>query len=419
MLLKDARFVLTPGKVLENESIVVEDRRIKSIGESEKKGKVIDASNYAVLPGLVNMHTHASMNLFRGVSDDKELQSWLEEEIWPLEEKLDGEKCYWGAMHAFVEMIKTGTTCFNDMYFFMDKVAEAADKIGIRGYLGHGMLDMGDEDKREEELEEASRVAEELSENFSDRINPTVTPHSCEICSEELLLRAKELANKHEAPLHMHLAETHGEVEKVLKEKGKRPVEHLKDLGLLDEQFVGAHGVHLTEKDIKILSGENATVVHNPCSNMKLASGVAPVSEMLQKNLNVSLGTDGVASNNNLNMFEEMKFAALLQKLSRSDSTSMPLNEVVKTSSENAGRALNEKTGRVEEGYLADLILVDIDSIGMTPLNSLKSNLVYSGAKVDTSIINGEVVMEDGKVKGADEQRIKKRVEEISSELVS
>lgn len=419
MLLKDARFVLTPDEVLEDENIVVKGNRIKSVGGSDKKDEVIDASEYAVLPGLVNMHTHASMSLFRGVSDDKELQNWLQEDIWPLEEKLDGEKCYWGALHAFIEMIKTGTTCFNDMYFFMDRVAEAAEEIGLRGYFGHGMLDLEDEEKRKKELKETRRIIRILKEKFPDRLSPVVTPHSTEICSEELLLESKKISKEQETPLHMHLVETDKEVEKLLEEKGKHPVEYLDDLGLLDENFIGAHGVHLDKKHMKILAESGASVVHNPCSNMKLASGVSPVTDMLEEGVNVALGTDSAASNNNLDMFEEMKIAGLLQKVHHSDPTVMSVDETVKLPWENAGRALDEKIGAIREGYLADLILVNLDDVRMKPKHSLKSNLVYSGARVDTSIIDGEVVMKDNKLTKVDEDEIKRKAEEVAEELVS
>ncbi|MFP4045812.1 MAG: amidohydrolase [Candidatus Aenigmatarchaeota archaeon] len=418
MLIKDARFVLTPEGLQENKSIEISENRIKSLDGEDKSGKIIDASGYAVLPGLVNMHTHASMNLFRGVSDDKKLQEWLQEDIWPLEEKLDGEKCYWGALHAFLEMIKTGTTCFNDMYFYMDQVAEAAEKIGIRGFLGHGMIDLGDQDKADKELQEAKRIVNELK-GSSDLVEPAVTPHSCETCSEELLLRSKELADKNDALLHIHLAETGKEIEEVKKRGYGGSVEYLNKLGLLDERFIGAHAVHLNKKEIKILKNSGGSVVYNPCSNMKLASGVSPVIEMMKRGVNVCLGTDSVTSNNNLDLFEEMKIATLLQKVRSSDPTVMPAEETVKTVGENAGRALNKKIGLIEEGYLADLILIDLDDIRMKPTHNLISNLVYSGASVDTSIVNGEVVMENQEVKTIDERKVQKKVEEIARELTS
>jgi len=418
MLIKNARFVLTPEKTLENKNIVVKDSRIESIGGCDKSEEVIDASNHIVLPGLVNMHTHASMNLLRGVSDDKKLQKWLQEDIWPLEEKLDGEKCYWGAMHAFTEMIKTGTTCFSDMYFFMDKVAEAAEDIGIRGYLGHGMLDLGEEQRRKKDLKKSRKIVKDIGK-LSDRINPMVTPHSCETCSDELLLKAREMADRNDIPLHMHLCETHDEVEKLIKERGRRPVEHIKQLGLLDGKFIGAHGVHLTVEDIKTLSKKEASIVHNPCSNMKLTSGVAPVPDMMQKGLNVCLGTDGAASNNNLDMFEEMKFVGLLHKLNASDPTTMPIEDISKLPWTNADMALDRKIGRLEQGYNADLILVDLDYIKMNPVHSPLSNLIYSGAEVDTTIIDGEIVMRNGELTMVDENKIKRKAGEFAEELVS
>ncbi len=419
MLIKNARFVLTPGDILENKNIVIEDNIIKSVGGSDKKGEVIDASNHAVLPGLVNMHTHASMNLFRGVADDMEFWDAWPNIVWPLEEKLDGDKCYWGALHAFIEMIKSGTTCFNDMYFFMDRVAEAADDLGIRGYLGHGMLDSGDPGKCEKEIKEAERAIESIERDFSDIVKPVVTPHSPGTCSEELLLRSKEISEERKLPIHMHVAETEDEVGSVIEEKGMRPVNYLKDIGLLGEDFIGAHAVHVSEDEINILAESEASVVHNPCSNMKLVSGTSPVYDMIEKGVNVALGTDGVVSNNSLDMFEEMKFASLLQKVSSSDPTAMSAEEVLELPWKNAGKALGEKIGRVEEGYLADFVLVNLEDVGMSPVHSLRSNLVYSGAKIDTSIVNGEVVMKDNKLTKVDEEEVRRKAEEVAGELVS
>lgn len=419
MLIKDPRFVVTPDKVLERKNITIKGNRIKRIGGSDKSGKVIDASDYAVLPGLVNMHTHSSMNLLRGVSDDKELQSWLQEDIWPLEDDFGEEEYYWGSMFAFLEGLKSGTTCFNDIYFRMDKIAEVAEKIGMRGYLGETMIDLGKEEERKKDVKKTKRIVKTLRNDFSDLITPTVTPHSLETCSEELLLEAKEIADENDLLLHMHLAETHKEVEKSLKEYGKRPVEHLDDLGLIDERFIGAHGVHLINRDMITLAEKNATVVHNPCSNMKLASGVAPVAELLRKNVNVCLGTDSVASNNNLDLFEEMKFASLLQKVNSADPTVLPVDEVLKLSLSNPSKALGRDVGKIREGALADLVLVDLDSAEMRPIHDLRSNLVYSGAPVDTVIVNGGVVLSEGEPTQVNEQEVYRKVEELAQNLTS
>ncbi len=419
MLIKNPRFVLTPDGVLENKNIVIRDNLIESLGGSDKRGEVIDASNHAVLPGLVNMHTHASMNLLRGVADDMDFWDAWPDIVWPLEEKLDGEKCYWGALHAMVEMIKTGTTCFNDMYFFMDRVAEAADEIGIRGYLGHGMLDRGDGGSLEKEVNETERVVRVLKNDFSDRIKPTVAPHSPGTCSKELLLESKSISEKEDIPLHMHIVETEREVDEVTEERGEHPIEYLKSIGLLDDRFIGAHCVHLGRKHMKILAESRASVVHNPCSNMKLTSGVSPVTEMIEEGVNVTLGTDSVVSNNSLDVFEEAKFASLLQKVHHSDPTTVPASGAMKLPWENSGRALGEKMGAIKEGYLADLILVDLDDISMSPSHNLVSNLVYSKPSVDTSLVDGEIVLREGRLTKMDEEMIKDKAEEIAEELVS
>lgn len=419
MLIKDPRFVVTPEKVLERKNITIEGNRIKGIGGSDKSGEVIDASDYAVLPGLVNMHTHVSMNLFRGVADDMTFWDAWPEIVWPLEEKLTEEDYYWGALHAFIEMIKTGTTCFSDMYFFMDNVAKAADQVGIRGHLVETMIDIESEKEKGLSLKEASKVVKRLDKDFSDRITPTVAAHSLEACPEELILRSKEISDERNVPFHMHLSETHKEVERLLEEEGMRPVEYLDSLGVLDENFIGAHCVHVNEKEIQTLAERGASVVYNPCSNMKLASGVAPVPEMIRRGVNVCLGTDSVTSNNNLDMFEEMKFASLLQKVNSADPTVLPIDEVLKLSLSNPSKVLGADVGRIEEGALADLILVDLDSAEMRPIHDLRSNLVYSGAPVDTVIVNGEVVLSEGEPTQVNEQEVYRKVEELAQNLTS
>lgn len=419
MLIKNPRYVLTSDGIVQDKNVVIEDDKIKSLGGSDKRGKVIDASNHAVLPGFINMHKHSSMNLLRGVSDDKKLQEWLQEDIWPLEEKLDGDMCYWGAMHAFIEMIKTGTTCFNDMYFSMDRVADAAEDIGIRGHLGYAMIDVEGKEKREREIKEAKRTLKTIESGYSDLVKPAIAPHSLETCSEELLRWSKEFSEKNNVPVHMHVAETKNEVEKSIEEYNMRPVEKLEEIGLLNERFAGAHAIHLSDGEIEKLSNRSASVIYNPCSNMKLASGVSNVSKMSERGVNVCLGTDSATSNNNLDMFEEMKIGALLQKVHNSDPTVMPAKEMLKLPTKNAAKALNINAGAIEEGRLADLMLVDLEHLKMKPTHNLISNLIYSGGTVDTNIINGKIVMENGKMKTIDEKKVLSKADEIASEITS
>lgn len=416
ILIKNPDYVLTSSGVVENENVLIEDDRIGGLGTTDRADKLIDATNKAVIPGLANLHTHSSMNLLRGVSDDRKLEEFLREDIWPREEKITEERAYWGSMLAFLEMLKTGTTCFNDMYFHTESIAEAAEDIGIRGYIGYGMIDVGKDNTTEEELRGARETVNRV-QKFSDRLRPTLTPHSVSTCSDELLLKSKDLADRHGTVLHMHLSEIEDEVKNTLKEKGKRPVEHLDSLDLLDEGFVGAHAVHLDRNEIEILSETNASVVYNPCSNMKLGSGVAPIKKMLDRKLNVCIGTDGAATNNNLDLLEELKVGSLLQKVQNSDPTVLPHNETVKLPTVNAARAMGGDFGEIKKGAPADLVLVDLKDTKMKPTHSLTSNLVYSGARVDTVLVDGDIVLRNGKPTKIDEEEVYRKAQEAAERI--
>lgn len=317
ILIKNASYILTQDgnrRILSNYDILIEGNKIVKIGKNlnERADEVIDGSNKAILPGLINLHTHASMTLFRGIADDMELFDWLEKKILPLEAKLTKKDIYYGALVAALEMIKSGTTTFFDMYFMMDEVARACKESGIRGFLSVGISDP------EYTVGKVDKVAE--SENFiknwlsDELVTPAVGPHSIYTCSAENLIRSKELAEKYNLLLHIHLSETKKEVEDSQKRFGKLPTEYLDELKLLSPKLIVAHAVWLTEKEIDLLKLYNVKVAHCPVSNLKLGSGVAPLYEMVKRALDIGLGTDSVASNNNFDLFEEMKISALLQK---------------------------------------------------------------------------------------------------------
>ena len=425
ILIKDVN-ILTydDGEVKDfNGSVLIENDRIVDIGENitVSADKVIDGDGNFLMPGLVNTHNHIAMNLFRGLADDMELDTWLNDNIWPMEANLNSNYCYIGSLLAIVEMIKTGTTTFNDMYFYMSSVARAVEKSGIRGVLAYGMIDFGDEEKRENEFKENIDLIKNFHNTADGRITCKFGPHSPYTCSKELLERTREEADKYNVGIHIHMNETQKEIQDVKEATGKRPFEYLNDLGVLKSDVIAAHCVWLSDNEIKIIKENNVNVSHNPCSNMKLASGISPVSKLLENNINVAIGTDGSSSNNNLDIFEEMKFTSLLQKVNTLNPKVLPSDEVFKMATINGAKALGLKDiGTIEKGKKADLIIIDKKSITMTPnSNKPSSNIVYSanGYDVLTTICNGKILMEDKKIQTLNEEKIKEYASEAIEEM--
>ena len=374
------------------------------------------------MPGLINTHTHISMNLFRGLADDMELDSWLNDHIWPMEAKLNGEYCYIGALLAQIEMIKSGTTTFNDMYFFMEDVAKSVEKSGIRGCLSYGMIDFGDFEKRENEFRENISLIKKCNNTANGRIKTFFGPHSTFTTSKELLERVRQEANKYGVGIHIHMNETEKEIKDVVEATGKRPFEYLNDINFLNGDVLAAHGVWLSKEEIAIIKENNVKISHNPCSNMKLSSGVSPVAELLANDICVSIGTDGAASNNNLDMFEEMKFTSLLQKVSTMNPNALPADEVINMTTLNGAKSLglDSDIGSLEVGKYADMILIDISSPNLTPMsNQICSNLVYAanGSNVHTTICNGEILMENRSLTKLDEDEIMEKAKVAIEEL--
>ena len=425
ILIKDVN-ILTydDGEVKDfNGSVLIENDRIVDIGENitVSADKVIEGNGNFLMPGLVNTHNHIAMNLFRGLADDMELDTWLNDNIWPMEANLNSNYCYIGSLLAIVEMIKTGTTTFNDMYFYMSSVARAVEKSGIRGVLAYGMIDFGDEEKRENEFKENIDLIKNFHNTADGRITCKFGPHSPYTCSKELLERTREEADKYNVGIHIHMNETQKEIQDVKEATGKRPFEYLNDLGVLKSDVIAAHCVWLSDNEIKIIKENNVNVSHNPCSNMKLASGISPVSKLLENNINVAIGTDGSSSNNNLDIFEEMKFTSLLQKVNTLNPKVLPSDEVFKMATINGAKALGLKDiGTIEKGKKADLIIIDKKSITMTPnSNKPSSNIVYSanGYDVLTTICNGKILMEDKKIQTLNEEKIKEYASEAIEEM--
>ncbi|WP_418790083.1 amidohydrolase [Phosphitispora sp. TUW77] len=368
--------------------------------------ETIDAGGMVAMPGFVNCHTHAAMTLLRSYADDLPLMEWLEQRIWPMEEKLTGEDVYWGTMLCIFELLKSGTTCFADMYFFMNDVARAVAKSGIRASLSRGMV--GVNPNAQNALVETEQFIEEWNGAADGRIKTMVGPHAPYTCPPDYLKKVLAIAEKYSTGVHIHLAETRIEFDDITKQYRKTPVEYLYDCGVLDFNVLAAHCVHVTENDIKILKEKNIGVAHNPESNMKLASGIAPVSQMLERGVIVGIGTDGAASNNNLDMMEEMRSAALLQKVSTGIPTVIPSYQALEMATKNGGRVLGLDVGVIREGYKADIILIDFEKPHLYPKHDLIAHTVYAAqsSDVDTVIVDGTVLMRNRKLLTIDEREV-------------
>ena len=423
ILIKDATII---ADEIKKSSLLIQNDKIVEISDridSNDAEDVINAEGKVLIPGLVNTHTHLSMTLMRGLADDIPLETWLNNHIWPVEAELNGEHCYAGALLACAEMIKSGTTCFNDMYFFMDHVARAAEESGIRGMLSHGMIDFGDEDKRRQEFKESIRIIKKCHNTGNGRIKVAFGPHSPYTCSKELLEGVKTEAAKHGVRIHIHVSETQKEVSDILETHGMRPFEYLDEMDFLGNEVTAAHAVWVSDREIEIIKEKNVKLSHNPSSNMKLSSGVSPVAELLGKGICVSMGTDGPASNNNMDLLEEMKITALLQKVNTMNPTVLAAEEVFKMATINGASALGleNEIGSIDLGKKADIVLVNMKTAHLTPFRNPISHLVYSanGGDVDTVICNGEILMKNRELLTLDETMILEIAENASEDLLS
>ncbi len=390
--------------------VVGDDGTIAAIGENAGRGHeydhVIEGRGRVLLPGLVNTHTHAAMTLLRGYADDMLLQPWLAERIWPLEAHLTADDVYWGTRLACLEMVSTGTVGFNDMYFFMESAARAVDKAGLRAQLSYGFIDLSDPEKRERECRATEGLVDSVARMANPRISAAVGPHAVYTVSPEGLRWCADLARERDLGVHVHLAETKTEVADAVKATGRRPPALLDEAGLLGPRTVAAHGCWLDDAECRLMAERGSTVSHNPASNMKLATGRAmPYPVLIRAGARVALGTDGAASNNSLDLFGEMKTAALLQKFAWDDPTMLPAAEALGLATVNAHAALGFPGGRLEPGAPADLVLVETRTPCNTPLHSAVSNAVYAcpGAAVTTTLCAGRVLMHERVVPGAEE----------------
>jgi 5-methylthioadenosine/S-adenosylhomocysteine deaminase len=401
--------VLRPGHGIDRADVLIDTEAgtIESVvgpGKADT-GRELDASGSLVIPGLVNAHTHVAMTLFRGSADDKQLDDWLQEDIWPVEAELRAEDVRAGAALGVAEMIRSGTTAFADMYFFMPEVADVVEEAGLRARLGHGAITVGkDEKAAHEDFEDGLAFAREYDGYADGRVRTMFTPHSLTTVDEAFYREYVPKAREDGIPIHFHANETENEVDPLLEEYGERPLEYAADLDLLAEDSFLAHGVHVDDREIELLAERETAVIHNPASNMKLASGMAPVQEMLDAGVPVGLGTDGAASNNDLDMFDEMRDAAMLGKLAAADARAVDASTTVEMATTGSAEAVGFDSGRIEAGANADLAVIDLDAAHLTPRHDLLSHLVYAakGSDVRHTVCDGTVLMRDRELQTLD-----------------
>ena len=397
--------------------VVISGDKIKEVSVSHNNSlpetnEIVYAKDAIILPGLINTHCHSPMALFRGMADDLPLKSWLYEHIFPAEAKyINPDTVYWASLLASVEMIASGTTTCIDGYFFADEIVKALHKSGMRALVAQGVIDFpapGVPDSKKN-LDVASAFLQRWT-HFSDRIIPGIFCHSPLTCSEKTLLRARDISTQFDFPLQIHLSETREEVGEIKQKSSLRPVFYLDELGLLNRHLIAAHAIYLNEEEIDLLAEKKVKIAHCPESNMKLGSGVAPIAQMLEKGIAVSIGTDGCASNNNLDLFAEMDTTAKLAKVANLDPAIIDARTVLAMATIGGARAigLENRIGTIEPGKKADIIIVDAHSPHMTPMYNPYSQLVYSatGGDVRDVIINGNIVYRDRRFTNLDSAEI-------------
>ncbi len=398
MLIKNVS-IIESGQLQPGRDILIDGGKITNLGRDlmdESDDEPIDGRGKLAIPGLINGHTHLAMTLLRGYADDMELMPWLQEKIWPLEAKITEEDVFWGVKLGCLEQIRFGITCYNDMYYFPDTTAQATKEMGLRAFISGVVFDM-----KPELLAQVDPFIRRWKGD--DLITPAVGPHAAYTCSEETLQKAKEIADRHDAMIHIHLSETREEVDGFLLSKGKSPVEYLDSLGLLNSRLAAVHCVWISPEDCYLLAERKANVVSCTESNLKLTSGIAPLNTMMKAGINVCLGTDGASSNNNLSIFEEMKTTAIAQKNAYHTPADFSAEQIWSMATENAARAFGLNLG-LHSGALADLALIDLKKPWFWPQSNIISHLVYSMAGgVDTTIVNGKVLMQSGVIPGEEE----------------
>lgn len=418
---------VTEEKVINRGYIIIEDTRIAEVGEGEYTGaldgfaQVFDGQGKLAMPGLINTHGHAAMTLLRGYGDDLALQVWLEEKMWPIEGKMIAEDVYWGAQLAILEMLKGGTTTFTDMYYFMDGVAESVEQSGMRAVLSRGMVGFSPQ-KAQETKEGGIEFAKKWHKQADGRITVMLGPHAPYTCPNDFLQEVVAASKELDLPLQIHLSETAFEVDQCKEQNnGLSPIQLMEELGLFERPTIAAHCVHVSDEDIQIMKKYDVKVAHNPDSNLKLGSGVAPALKMLEAGLTLGLGTDGAASNNNLDMFEEMRMAAMLHKGVNQDPIAITAYKALEMATKEGAKALflEDKLGTLQPGALADIILLDITQPHFYPRHNLIAHVVYSAKSSDVTdvFVNGKQVVANRQVTTLDEATVIRELERCVARL--
>lgn len=408
-------------KIIEGADIFIEGNLIKKIGNNLqiKASEVIDGNFLLMTPGFVNGHTHLGMSYFRNYADDLKLMDWLENEIWPIENKLTADDIYWSSLLSICENIKSGVTNFCDMYYEMDRVCDATIISGIRGTLTRGLTD--NDGKGKEKLKSVRELYNNYHNKANGRIKVVPAPHAIYTCSENFLREISDLSKDLDGIINIHLSETKGEVENSLKEHGMTPISYVNSLGLLDNHVIAAHCVHITDEEISLIKDKKFYPIYNPTSNLKLASGFTPVDKLLKNNIIMGIGTDGDSSNNSQNLLQDMHIGAIVNKAREMDEEAVKAIEILKMATINGQRALGiSKAGLIKEDYLADLTIFSLKSSNFTPKNNLINALVYSATAEDVRdvLCDGKFVMRNRELVNLDEERIKFEVNRHFEELV-
>lgn len=424
IVLKNILAVLPDGNrdEVKETSIYIEGDRIAAIGkmpEGFTEDKVIDGRDKLVIPGLVNCHTHSYMAFMRNVADDLSFMDWLFGTIDPIEQQMTDEDTYWGACLAIIEMMKSGTTCFNDMQMNIHQTTRAVKESGMRAVICRGLIGSGNDEAGQIRLKQAYEERDAAKD--CDRLSFALGPHAPYTCDDGFMRIVSEEAKKNNMRIHVHLSESVSEMEQIREKYGCTPIEMADRNGLFDVPAIVAHCVQATDSDIDILKEKGASVVTNPASNMKLGNGFAPVSKMLEKGVNVCLGTDGAASNNSLNMFHELSLLTLIHKGVNKTPQCVSAREGFRIATINGARALGleKEIGSIEAGKKADLAVLNLNTPSLTPRNNLIAGLSYSanGSEVETVIIDGKITMEDRKILTMDEELVYKKVNEIITRM--
>lgn len=404
---------------IEKKDILINDNIIEKVEVdiTDEYDEKINAKNMIIMPGLVNTHTHLAMSIFRGYKDDRKLMDWLENAIYPVEDKLKPEDIYWNSYLSCLEMIKSGTTTCNDMYFGMNKTVEAIKDTGLRAVVAWCIKDDSIKDK----VQKTKEFAQKYNNDKNSKIKIYVSADAPHTCNPETIKICVDLAKELGTGIHIHLAETLEEEERVEDDYEKRSTEYLNDLNVFDVPVVLAHGIYVSDSDIEILKKIKGGISHNPISNCKLSSGICNVVKLRNNGISVGLGTDGIGSTSTMDMFEEMKTAAYLQKVNTMQPKSIHAYDILKMATIEGAKVLgmDNKIGTIEPGKKADLIFIKTDRIHLCPDNDVCSNIVYSanGADVDTVMIDGKIIMQNRKMVNLDEKEVMKQVKKIAKRI--